>query len=129
MLSDLVYRLSVVYQKADRAYLAHWLLSRAGRYQIIRDARGSSQSMVKVSQEHIRSWSIALPPLGEQQVIVEYLDREMEKIDVLAGKLREHIEKLREYWTALISAAVTGRIDVREEASAPADREPDKMTG
>ncbi|PLS87135.1 MAG: hypothetical protein CYG60_03555 [Actinobacteria bacterium] len=115
MLSDLVYRLSVEHQKVDRVYLTYWLLSRAGRYQITRDARGSSQSMVKISQEHIRSWSVALPPLAEQQAIVAFVERETSKLDALVGKVREHIDMLREYRTALISAAVTGKIDVRAE--------------
>jgi len=41
----------------------------------------------------------------------------MTKIDVLVKKVNEHIEALREYRTALISAAVTGKIDVREEVA------------
>lgn len=54
------------------------------------------------------------PPLEEQHAIAEYLDREIAKIDALITKIHEHIEKVKEYRTALISAAVTGKIDVRE---------------
>ena len=39
------------------------------------------------------------------------------KIDGLIAKIQESIDKLKEYRTALISAAVTGKIDVREEAA------------
>ncbi len=56
------------------------------------------------------------PPLEEQQSIVSYLDRETAKIDALVTKVQEHIDKLREHRAALISAAVTGKIDVREGA-------------
>jgi len=54
-----------------------------------------------------------LPPPIEQARIVNYLDRETAKIDALIAKVGEAIERLKEYRTALISAAVTGKIDVR----------------
>ncbi len=57
---------------------------------------------------------VVAPPLEEQRVIVSVIDRETAKIDTLIAKVREGIEKLKEYRTALISAAVTGKIDVRE---------------
>jgi type I restriction enzyme S subunit len=57
---------------------------------------------------------IPLPPTEEQHAIASYLDRETAKIDALISKIRQGIEKLQEYRTALISAAVTGTIDVRE---------------
>ena len=59
---------------------------------------------------------ILLPPLPEQQAIAAYLYRETERIDALVAKVREAIDRLKELRVALISAAVTGRIDVREEA-------------
>jgi len=58
---------------------------------------------------------VGVLPLREQDAIAEYLDRESTQIDGLIAKVREGIEKLKEYRTALISAAVTGKIDVREE--------------
>lgn len=51
-----------------------------------------------------------LPPLPEQRAIAAFLDRETAKIDALIAKVREAIERLKEYRTALISAAVTGKI-------------------
>jgi len=56
-----------------------------------------------------------VPPLSEQRAIAAFLDRETEHIDTLTTKIQKSISKLREYRTALISAAVTGKIDVREE--------------
>ena len=55
-----------------------------------------------------------LPDEGEQHGIAVFLDRQTAKIDVLMSKIREAIDCLKEYRTALISAAVTGKIDVRE---------------
>ena len=61
-----------------------------------------------------RSVELPLPPILEQRSIVEFLDRETSKIDALVAKVHEAIDHLKELRTALISAAVTGRIDVRE---------------
>jgi len=60
---------------------------------------------------------LPIPSIYEQQAIADFLDRETAKIDALINKIREGIEKLKEYRTALISAAVTGKIDVRGEVS------------
>ena len=59
---------------------------------------------------------IAIPGVEEQQTLSAYLDRETARIDALVAKVREAIERLLELRTALISAAVTGKIDVRETA-------------
>jgi type I restriction enzyme S subunit len=56
---------------------------------------------------------VQVPPDPEQSRIADRLDRETAKTDVLVVKIREGIEKLKEYRAALISAAVTGKIDVR----------------
>ena len=58
----------------------------------------------------------ALPTLGEQQDIVDYLDDKTSKIDNLITKSTKAIDLLKEKRTALISSAVTGKIDVREIA-------------
>lgn len=58
----------------------------------------------------------ALPSLEEQQVIVDYLDDKTSKIDNLISKSIKGIDLLKEKRTALISAVVTGKIDVRETA-------------
>lgn len=55
----------------------------------------------------------ALPPVAEQQQITDYLDQALPEADSLLGKVEQSIGLLREYRTALISAAVTGKIDVR----------------
>lgn len=50
---------------------------------------------------------------------MSHLDRETAKLDTLIAKVQQGIELLREYRTALISAAVTGRIDAREPMTRP----------
>ena len=68
-----------------------------------------------LSVEMISNLSIPQPPLPEQRAIAAFLDRETGHIDTLTTKIRDSISKLIEYRTALISAAVTGKIDVRED--------------
>ena len=70
-----------------------------------------------LNAEELGSTVILLPPLFEQTAIVAFLDRETVKVDTLMTKIETAIERLQEYRSALITAAVTGKIDVREEAA------------
>lgn len=56
------------------------------------------------------------PPTEQQKEIVQYIHIESDKIDSLISKTEESINLLKEKRSALITAAVTGKIDVREEA-------------
>ena len=56
-----------------------------------------------------------MPSLPEQRAIAAFLDRETARIDALVAKIHDAIDHLKELRAALISAAVTGKIDVREE--------------
>jgi type I restriction enzyme S subunit len=60
---------------------------------------------------------IPISPIQEQQTIADYLDKETARIDNLINKINQAIEKLQEYRSALITAAVTGKIDVRQHVS------------
>ena len=71
----------------------------------------------RVPDDFVKDFRLGFPSINEQQAIADFLDRETAKIDALINKIREGIEKLKEYRTALISAAVTGKIDVRGEVS------------
>jgi restriction endonuclease S subunit len=73
--------------------------------------------MVKVSKSHVRAWLIPTPPAPEQLAIADFLDRETTRLDALKAKVKKVIDLLREHRTALISAAVTGKIDVRQEVA------------
>lgn len=62
------------------------------------------------------SRKVALPRIPEQHAIVEFLDGETTKLGELVTKVSHAVGVLRELRSALISAAVTGKIDVRETA-------------
>ena len=70
-----------------------------------------------VDRKDIHTIVTAIPAPQEQRAIATFLDRETAKIDALLAKVRQAIDHLKEFRTALISAAVTGKIDVRGEAS------------
>ena len=60
---------------------------------------------------------IVIPPMAEQHAIVAFLHKQITTIDALITRIHQAINHLRELRTALISAAVTGKIDVRKEAA------------
>jgi len=76
-------------------------------------ATGTSGSMKNLTHHGYLDIHVPVPGLDEQQLIVRHIDQETAKIDSLIAKIGEAIERLKEYRTALISAAVTGKIDVR----------------
>jgi type I restriction enzyme S subunit len=65
--------------------------------------------------EQIGAMALALPPIREQTAIADFLDRETGKIDDLLVETQKTITLLQERRSALISAAVTGQIDVRTQ--------------
>jgi len=64
--------------------------------------------------EDLYSYRIALPPLAEQRAIVAHLDAATAQFDALTAAVERALALLQERRTALISAAVTGQIDVRD---------------
>jgi type I restriction enzyme S subunit len=74
-------------------------------------------TMENLKTEIMSRIPIPLPPLDEQAYIVRKIEKHLKQIDKLKTKIQESIDRLKEYRTALISAAVTGKIDVREAAA------------
>ena len=82
--------------------------------------KASSMALPSIGQANLNPnrygyLRICAPPKKEQDEIARFLRDKTCKIDRLKEKINGSISKLREYRTALISAAVTGKIDVREE--------------
>ena len=73
-------------------------------------------SVPHISPEQINNFVIPVPPLEEQQAIATFLDTETAKFDTLTAEANRAIALLQERRSALISAAVTGKIDVRQAA-------------
>ncbi len=73
---------------------------------------GSTRAYIGLLDQ--KTLSFLIPSEKEQFAIATYLDRETSKLDRLVEKVDAVIARLQEYRTALITAAVTGKIDVRE---------------
>ncbi|AZD54280.1 Type I restriction-modification system, specificity subunit S [Pseudomonas chlororaphis subsp. aurantiaca] len=69
-----------------------------------------------LSFSHVRKVKLPKPGVEEQAAIADYIETATSRIDTLITKTERSIELLREHRTALITAAVTGRIDLRSNA-------------
>jgi type I restriction enzyme S subunit len=78
-------------------------------------AHGNPNTIPHLTAEKLRVCRLPFPPPDEQGAIVAFLDGETSRIDALLDEVNLSIDRLREYRTTLISAAVTGKIDVSEE--------------
>ena len=76
---------------------------------------GSTAEGLKASKLPILR--ILVPPVEEQRVMVNFLDRELAKMDQMTTKVQAAIERLQEYRAGLVTAAVTGKIDVLSVAT------------
>ncbi|HEY6541252.1 MAG TPA: restriction endonuclease subunit S, partial [Ktedonobacteraceae bacterium] len=99
----------------DSRWIGQCLLSRVGQDQFQMLLNGGTKDGLNL--DDVGNLRIVVPPLSEQKAIADHLDQEIAKIDALISKIGEAIEKLKEYSTALISAAVTGKVDVRGEVA------------
>lgn len=97
-------------KRVDARWLAHMLrLMNLGQYSMT-----TAQPGIGVGQ--IGPLMVPLPPLDEQREIATYIDEQASKIDTLIAKTERFIELSKERRAALITAAVTGQIDVRASA-------------
>ena len=91
-------------------YIHHCLYQSRLTYPSIKQNTG----IQNLDQQSYFNERVGFPPFGEQREIVKYLDDRCARIDLLIEKSTKMIQKLREYRSALITNAVTGKIDVRE---------------
>ena len=94
-------------------YLINYLNSNSIRQRLVTLA--NTVTMTTIAQPKLASIEIIVPPLSEQRIIVDFLDRKTSQIDELRSNEEQSIKLLREYRQSLISAVVTGKIDVRGE--------------
>jgi type I restriction enzyme S subunit len=106
--------IQITHADASAEYLHAVLLS---AYQYLRDESGGAGSTKgALTCEQLGNLAVPFPPLNQQLAIVSYIDHHASRIDTLIARVRAAIARLHELRTALISAAVTGKIDVREVA-------------
>jgi type I restriction enzyme S subunit len=118
ILCDKLYRL-----RFDRIIntqlIAYYLALPVVRQQIELGATGASHSMQNIGQSTIKEMPVVIPPIDEADELVKLINKKVEVFDLTLAKAGEQILLLQERRTALISAAVTGKIDVREWSIEP----------
>ena len=77
------------------------------------DVVSNKATIAHLTGEKLNALVITLPPPAEQTAIADHIDRETARTNLLIEKIEKSINLLREHRTALISAAVTGKIDVQ----------------
>jgi type I restriction enzyme S subunit len=90
---------------------------------------GWGTAQVNISVPILKALPIPIPPIEEQKEIVAYLNREVARIDELSSQADGVVMLLRERRSALISAAVTGKIDVRAYTAKPVKSAPQYSSG
>lgn len=105
-------RIAINPDKGSNKFYKYVLESNIGKYNVKIYAKGAAQPGLNL--EHVAIFRVPLLPFDEQDSIVKYLDNKINEIDNIISKTQKQIQLLQEYRTALISEAVTGKIDVRE---------------
>ncbi|MCC4289625.1 MULTISPECIES: restriction endonuclease subunit S [Halomonadaceae] len=113
MLSDKLFRLRLHETVADPRFLAFFIGASQTRQQIELEATGASSSMLNIGQSTVLEMPFPCPPLEEQAKIRDEVIKQTWSLLNLAGEALELKKRLEERRSALISAAVTGKIDVR----------------
>ena len=103
-------------QSIDPKFMS-WVIEGIGeevRAAIVEEAAHGTKA---IRMDEWRLVRVPAPDTAEQHAIAAFLDRETAEIDALVAKVREAVNRLKEFRAAMISAAVTGRIDVRGQQS------------
>ena len=113
MLCDKLYRLRLDERRVLPEFVCHFLTCEVARESIELGASGASSSMKNIAQSVILELSFASPGITEQAHVIAAISNRQNEISELIAEAERGIDLLQERRTALISAAVTGKIDVR----------------
>ncbi len=113
LLSDKIFRLYVD-NSVNKIFFTYLMASDYMRTNIKMAISGGEGMANNIAKSSITRFKIALPPIEEQKIILIYIDKITTKIDNLITKSTKAIDLLKEKRTALVSSAVTGKIDVRK---------------
>lgn len=97
-------------KQEEQLFLRLQLLSSPLKAQLESLLQGATIRRINVEQ--IRSFSLFVPPPEVQRVVVENVARQLRIRAALQEHCQDHIDRLREYRSSLISAAVTGQLDI-----------------
>jgi type I restriction enzyme S subunit len=118
MLSDKLYRLKPDSTRVAPEFLRYAMNSNFARQQIEDQIHGAAGLANNIAQSSIKGLLLPMPPRSEGAVIASAIDEQMWTLERLLASIRLGIALLRDYRQALISAAVTGKIDIPAEGAA-----------
>lgn len=101
---------------ASNEFLYYYLTSLTDN---LRDRIKQGSGQPNLNTDIVRALDVPLPPPIEQRAIASLLAEELSRHDAVVAGVGAAIERLQEYRTALITAAVTGKIDVRSQPTGP----------
>ncbi len=107
-----LHRVRVINSESDEARFLYFLMVWAANYGVF-SAGGNEATIEHLPAEKLRRHRFPFPPVAEQRDLADFLYQETAKLDTLTAEAQKAITLLQERRSALISAAVTGQIDVR----------------
>lgn len=110
--TDKIWNVLIEKTRLSPAYFCYWTRTSQYRQNILGRVVGTSASMLSLSYRDFERFRIPLPPLDEQERIVQHLDETTARIDAMLAKTQQLKDLLTERRSALITAAVTGQIEV-----------------
>jgi len=126
ILSDKTFR-PVFNQDVDPDFMVLAMNSRYYRQQVEQAISGAEGLANNLPLSSLRGLIFAIPPVEEQQAIIEYLRGSTEQLRATLAQAEREIPLLREYRSRLISDVVTGKLDVREAAAQLLPEEADEL--
>ena len=115
IMSDKIFRLTPAAEISSE-YLNWVMNSSIYREQVNSSISGAEGLANNLPSSALKGFRFAIPPGAEQDSIARFLNDQCTKIDNLIAKTNDVISVLREYRSAIITAAVTGKIDVQGAA-------------
>lgn len=106
--------LALVRPNGDRIFgrwMAYQFFSASGQAQLTGSGYGGTK--IQLGLGDVKDVWLALPPTGEQEEICTWIGAEVDKLKRQSDSIHDVILRLREYRSALVTNAVTGKIDVR----------------
>ncbi|WP_312105767.1 restriction endonuclease subunit S [Acinetobacter venetianus] len=111
------------YNGLSNQFLYYFILSDSFTEAVILDS--DRVAMPKINRESLSDYKLPIPPMNEQLKIIDFIEMTGKYLDCLETKAVQAIQLMQERRTALISAAVTGKIDVRNWQNPNKNKEAD----
>jgi type I restriction enzyme S subunit len=116
LLCDKLFRIHFDEYKVVPSFMSLWMRTREVRSQLELDATGASDSMQNIGQDTIRRIAVPLPEVSQQEAFVHKGDREGMRLSAIIAAIRQQTEVIKERRRSLVTAVVTGQLDVLEAA-------------